>query len=178
MLVPGPVVVVGDSFATGTGALVGHGYPDYLRMFLARDVRVVAAGGCGFVNRGRWGTHRCRRWMVPRKTEILVIQSSANDRRFPPHQIKRAMNDYLDGVARISHTMIFGAIWCGEDDRELLHMVSRVAEDVATERSLPFVDTRRWPTAPDLYRVDGHPTDAGHRMIAEKIAAAVLKQWQ
>ncbi|WP_375500614.1 SGNH/GDSL hydrolase family protein [uncultured Jatrophihabitans sp.] len=166
-------VVIGDSFARGTGSSDGVGYPILLGRRLDCRIRVVAAGGCGFVNTGRWGPHRRRRWLVPKTAEFLLIQSSANDRRSPDQAIEQAMNDYLDRLHFSARVIITGAIWCGQDERNLLHRVTAVAQSVASVRGVEFIDTREWHLEPSLFHEDGHPTDDGHDAIAEMLADSI-----
>ena len=181
---PGPLVIVGDSYATGVGASSPCvAYPALLARHLGIPVKVVAAGGCGFLARGPaygpfhpLGTHRRRRWRVPRRRRALLLQGSGNDRFASGAELRDAMERYLGGVRGESPVALTGAIWAG-NLRELLPTVAGAAAAVAAAPGHAYLDVADWfgesPDVSLLAADGGHPSDAGHARIAERLAEAL-----
>lgn len=178
-----PIVVVGDSYAAGQGATSTRlGYPTVLAELLDAPVHAVAAGGCGFVSRGpkvgpwRRGAHIKRARQVPRQRRALVLQGSANDRDKPRDVIESAMHEFLDRVGDDGLVIITGAIYTATRQHQL-DTVAEAGRRVADARGHAYVDVSEWfGRTPDphwLAADGGHPSDEGHRVIAEHFAGVL-----
>lgn len=176
------IVVVGDSYARGVGASSkSNAYPAMLGRLLDTRVRVVAAGGSGFTARGpkigpvHKGPHTRRAPLVPARRDLLILHASPNDRLHPPERVAADMERFIARTRGDSPALVVGPVWA-RNRRELLPATADAARRVAEAHGWPFLDAGDWfAGTPDAYLIaDGaHPNDAGHALIADRIAERV-----
>lgn len=180
------VAVVGDSYTNGTdwGGLGGAGWPAQAWQILAEQGRpvvadVAAEGRAGYGVRGDRGSiflDLTARAVQP-DDRLVVFFGSRNDQ---PVAVTDVVNQARDAFGLVRATapsarvLVIGPPWPTADvPVEILRIRDALAA-VARSSGARFVDplAEGWFVGrPDLIAADGvHPTDAGHRYLAEKIA--------
>lgn len=183
---PTRVAVIGDSYTEGTpvgGATSGTNWTSQVVPLLHQQgidvtVAVKGAGGSGYVATGGYGV--TFRQLVPSvvtpDTDLLVVFGSRNDSEHPDVQREAAAT--FTAARLISPDIKILAIGPEWIDGNVPGSVADTRDEVraaAAAARVDFVDplAEGWFAGPDhqLIGSDGwHPTDAGHRYMAEKIA--------
>jgi lysophospholipase L1-like esterase len=180
-------VFLGDSYTTGlNGAGMGRrGWPAIVGRTLGWRTVNLAVAGTGFMNPG-WtnqpvGTRVAA--AIRQKPDVVVIASGHNDWHWSAATTARAADAVLDRLHRAlpdAVLVIVAPIWSnGTPPARCLDLRDHLRR---TARSLHaiFVDplADRWfaGTRQRLIGGDGiHPTDAGHRYIAQRILEAIAR---
>ncbi len=180
-------VFLGDSYTTGwNGSGFGtHGWPSIVSStFRWKDVNLAVAG-TGYLNPGWTGTPISSRVSaaIDQNPDVVIVAAGHNDSKWSAAVTGRAADDVLDRLRRAlpgARLVIVGPVWPGgrAPARCLLlrnHLRARAQAIGAT-----FVDPigERWFAGSRIKLIgpDGiHPTDAGHRYMAERILADLAK---
>lgn len=180
------VLVLGDSYTEGGGAEPAtKGYAYLLGKPLAWRVTVNGVAGSGYVNPGAHGNNRYLQRLPAlqgRRFDLVVVQGGSNDRDVAYPVLRDAVAQTIDGV----HATFPGAAVLllgpstpyGKPDPTRLLAQCTLAEYAAAQH-LTFLDPigdawfvpgdGTWAANP----VDAHPSNAGHRRIADRFVADV-----
>jgi lysophospholipase L1-like esterase len=182
------VAIIGDSYTSGS-AIGGNGAANWTsvaRDLLAADgypldLAVLGLSGSGYVRVG--GTGLTFTGGVPtvvtERTQLVVVFGSINDGSSAPAAVAASAAEAMQRIDRAApdaQILIIGPQWIdGDPPASLLAIRDAVASTVATHPRLVFVDplAEGWfgHESASLIGSDGlHPTDAGHRHLAELIA--------
>jgi len=185
------VSIVGDSYTSGS-AVGGNGPANWTavaRRLLADDgypvdLSVLGLSGSGYVRVGGTGTTFTDAipGAVTDQTQLVVVFGSINDGSSDPAAVASSAElalQRIDLAAPQALVMIIGPQWIDADPpANLLAIRDAVATAVAAHPRASFVDplAEEWfgGAASSLIGRDGlHPTDAGHRHLAELIAPRI-----
>ncbi len=178
-------VFLGDSYTTGwNGAGIGRrGWPAIVGRTLGWRTVNLAVAGTGFMNPG-WTNQTVGARVaatIRQKPDIVVVAAGHNDSRWSVATTARAADAALDRLHRALPDAVFvvvAPIWSNAtpparclDLRDHLRRTARSMHAI-------FVDplAGRWFAGirQRLIGPDGlHPTDAGHRYIAERFLEAI-----
>ncbi len=178
-------VFLGDSYTTGmNGAGIGRrGWPAIVARTLGWRMANLAVAGTGFMNPG-WtnqpvGTRVAA--AIRQKPDVVVIAAGHNDSRWSAATTARAADAVLDRLHRAlpeAVLVVVAPIWSNGtpptrclDLRDHLRRTARSIHAIFVD---PLAD--RWfsGTRQRLIGPDGiHPTDSGHRFIADRILEAI-----
>ncbi|GLZ51822.1 hypothetical protein Acsp07_14390 [Actinomycetospora sp. NBRC 106378] len=183
------VAVIGDSISQGT-KLGGVGRANWTSIVgVARGWTVtdVAVGGTGYVYASP-GTQDFAAGQLDRAVAVrpttVVVQGSRNDGLTPLPQVSAAAADLyrqlqqrLPGVRLI----VIGPVWSDGTITPSLEALSDAVRAPALAAGATYIDPIRenWfagadTASPPLIGSDGvHPTDAGHRLIADRVQRAL-----
>ncbi len=183
------VAVIGDSISQGT-KLGGVGRANWTAIVgAARGWRVtdVAVGGTGYVY-ATPGTQNFAAGQLDRAVaaapSTVLVQGSRNDGLVPLPQLSaaaadlyRQLQDRLPGV----RLLVIGPVWSDGRICPSLDALRDAVRTPALAAGATFVDPigDNWfagaaTTQPPLIGSDGvHPTDAGHRLIADRVLRAL-----
>ncbi|GAA2093672.1 SGNH/GDSL hydrolase family protein [Actinomadura alba] len=185
------VMFLGDSYtAGGRESPPARTYAADTARLLRWQVIVGGRGGTGFATPGSKREpfaalfERQLSWRPP--PDMLIVSGGHNDRNRPPAQVGTAARDLLFRVkARWpgTHLVLLGPMWGTGTPEPSVLRIRDALEGVAHEVGIPFIDPLReqWITgdlrdgtgnAPHyILRDRVHPTPAGHRYIATRLAA-------
>jgi lysophospholipase L1-like esterase len=185
------VAIIGDSYTSGS-AVGGNGAANWTAV--ARDLleadgypvdlAVLGLSGSGYVRAG--GTGLTFTEGVPKivtdRTQLVVIFGSINDGASAPDAVAASAAQALQNVDLVApgvRIVIIGPQWInGDPPANLLAIRDGLASTVGGRARLTFVDplAEGWfgDSSAALIGSDGlHPTDAGHRHLAELIASRI-----
>ncbi len=180
-------VFLGDSYTTGwNGAGLGaRGWPR--RIGLAKGWRTVnlAVAGTGFINPG-WTNQPVRSRVtaaIRQHPDIVFVAAGHNDSRWSAAATAKAADKVIDRLHKaLPHAVlvIVAPIWPnGSPPARCLSLRDHLRRKAAALHAI-FIDplAERW-FAGKYHRLIGsdgiHPTDAGHRRIAERVLADLAK---
>jgi lysophospholipase L1-like esterase len=185
---PGPgstAVYLGDSYTSGwNGAGIGaRGWPRLVDAARGWKTVNLAVPGTGFINPG-W-TNQPIESRVARairaRPDVIVLAGGHNDSRWSPAATARAADAVIDRLRRSAPDavlVIVGPIWAnGSPPRRCLDLSAHLSRKAAAVGAV-YVDplAGRW-FAGARHRLIGpdgiHPTNAGHRFIADRILEAL-----
>lgn len=180
------VLVLGDSYTEGGGARPAtKGYAYLLAKPLRWRVSVKGVAGSGYVNPGAHGDNRYLQRLPAlkgRTFDLVVVQGGSNDRDVPYPALRDAVAQTIDGVRAMfpgAAVVILGpSTPYGKPDPTRLLAQCTLAEYAAAQH-LTFLDPigEAWFVPGDGKRdanpADGHPSNAGHRQIADRFIADV-----
>jgi lysophospholipase L1-like esterase len=180
------VLVVGDSYTAGTpiGGLGPAGWAHLVADDLGITVDVAAAGGSGYVAKGPTG-HTFTDLVSAAGTgyDAVVFFGSRNDPGDRTAVQTGANRAFIAARAATpdGKLLVVGPPWVNAKPPASIQAVRVAVQNAATAAGATFVDPldRGWfYDRPELIGSDGvHPTDAGHRYLADLIGpelAAVL----
>lgn len=188
---PVAVTVIGDSFTAGTeyGGQGGAGWPMLAAVKLRGqgvDVAMArpAQEGAGWVEPNSKGTVFATevKGNVSEATSLVVLFGSLNDGSIPPEVLTPAVVATLADVkaaAPNARLLVIGPPTLGRGTPEKPGKMPAVRDAVkagADAAGAVFVDpiAENWFSDPAFIGADGvHPSDAGHQMMAEKIAPLI-----
>jgi lysophospholipase L1-like esterase len=180
------VLLVGDSYTYGGGAVpLSEGYAYKVAAPLGWDLTRDGAWGTGYVNPGTQGLGRFgdRLWKHPADAySLVVIQGSSNDERYDSGTVKGGVNMTVRTVQRRyphAQLLLVGLTTpYGSPSADRVR-VNSVVRGYAAEKGVLFVDPLAerwfvpgdgsWAANPD----NGHPSNAGHRRIADRFVQDV-----
>ncbi|KRD20714.1 hypothetical protein ASE48_02725 [Mycobacterium sp. Root265] len=186
------VAVISDSYTTGTdlGGLGANGWPALAWRMLADQGRsvtadVAAEGRAGYGVRGdhnsTFGDLTAR--AVRPDDALVVFFGSRNDQPVDALEVAGLARNALELARRRAPTarlLVIGPPWPTADVPVRITQIRDALAVVATASGARFVDplVERWFVGrPDLIAVDGvHPTDTGHRYLAERIAGLIAAE--
>lgn len=186
------IAVISDSYTTGTdlGGLGDNGWPALAWRILAAQgtpvtADVAAEGRAGYGVRGdhnsTFGDLTAR--AVRPDDAVVVFFGSRNDQPVEPLDVARLASSAYDLARRTApaaRLLVIGPPWPTADVPVRILQIRDALSLVARMSGARFVDplAERWFVGrPDLIAVDGvHPTDAGHRYLAERIAALIAAE--
>ena len=175
------VVVIGDSFTSGSDMNAGPTWAERLGAKQHWNLHRDGESGTGFLNDGPTRSFQKRLPDVIKKyasPDMVIVAGGHNDiARFPPAQIDRAAGEVLDQLhdawpdARVE---LLSPLVSGTPTEASLAQTARFRE-VATRHHADFIDVSRFlDGVPGGIGSDGiHPTDNGHSILARKIAASL-----
>lgn len=183
------VAVIGDSYTAGSaeGGEGPNGWTERAWQTLARRGVPVAAdvaseGGAGYGVRGNRGglfwdlTARS----VQADDALVVFFGSRNDQDVDPVEFTRMVRDTLDLARRVTVSakmLVIGPPWPTAEVPDTVLRIRDILSGEARGVGAEFVDpiAGGWFVGrPDLIGADGvHPTDAGHRYMADKIVPLI-----
>jgi lysophospholipase L1-like esterase len=182
------VAIIGDSFTEGSdeGGLGWRSWPavmrhDLLETGVTVDLTVSAEGSAGYAHPGRdQNIFSDNADVLGVDDDLVIFFGGVNDGDVDPVGLKTAVHTTLakakTAAPRAKFIVIGPALPTG-DPPDAMITVRDVIRDQANEAGIEFVDpiAEKWLVdAPELIGADGfHPTDRGHRYLAEKIAALV-----
>ena len=173
------VTFVGDSWTAGEGATDGRGYAVRTGEVLGWDYDVLGVGGSGYTRRGGGATfgQRVDR-AVATDADVVVVQGSLNERNARPDVLAAAA---LATLSRLSSevdpgtlVLVVGASYSPGTPDPTIDWINAAIGAAAERLGLLFVDpaAENW-TDPDeatIWADPDHPNDAGHQLIADRLA--------
>ncbi|MGK2869782.1 MAG: Rv0518 family GDSL lipase [Mycobacterium sp.] len=186
------IAVVSDSYTTGTdlGGLGTNGWPALAWQILAGQGRpvtadVAAEGRAGYGVRGdhdsTFGDLTAR--AVRPDDALVVFFGSRNDQPVEALDVAglaRSAFELARRQAPSARLLVIGPPWPTADVPVRVIQIRDALAMVAGASGARFVDpiAEGWFVGtPDLIAVDGiHPTDSGHRYLAERIAGLIAAQ--
>ncbi|MDL5159132.1 SGNH/GDSL hydrolase family protein [Actinomycetospora termitidis] len=183
------VAVIGDSISQGTklGGLGRANWTSIVGASRGWKVTDVAVGGTGYAYASP-GTQTFAAGQLERAVAAgpgtVVVQGSRNDGLTPLPQVSaaaadlyRQLQERLPGVRLI----VIGPVWSDGTITPSLEALSDAVRNPALAAGATYIDPIRenwFATAagaqPPVIASDGvHPSDAGHRLIAEKVLRAL-----
>jgi lysophospholipase L1-like esterase len=181
----GPAVILGDSYSSGyVGAGLGaNGWPAIVSAAFGWQLHNLAVPGTGFVNPG-W-TAQPFGTMVAEAIRlhpgVVIVAGGHNDRRYGTSRTATAAGAVLDRLRSglpDAVIVVVGPIWFdGSPATSIVALRDYLRKKAASIHAL-FIDPLRpgW-FAGASHRFIGpdgiHPTDAGHRHIAQLVLAAL-----
>jgi lysophospholipase L1-like esterase len=176
-------VFLGDSYTTGWNGygLGARGWPTIVGRALGWRVINLAVAGTGFVNPGWTNQPLATRIAsaIRAKPQVLVVATGHNDRRFGASAAAAASHRDLARLRRAlpnALILVIAPIWAdGRPPASLLGLRNALKREAATIGAL-FLDplSGGWFAGPSHRLIGGdgiHPTNAGHRHIAELVLA-------
>jgi lysophospholipase L1-like esterase len=186
------VAVVSDSYTTGTdlGGLGTNGWPALAWQILAGQgepvtADVAAEGRAGYGVRGdhnsTFGDLTAR--AVRPDDALVVFFGSRNDQPVDAMDVAGLARTAFELARRQAPTarlLVIGPPWPTADVPVRITQIRDALDRVARASGARFVDplAERWFVGrPELIAVDGvHPTDLGHRYLAERIAHIIAAE--
>ncbi|GAA0367419.1 SGNH/GDSL hydrolase family protein [Actinoallomurus spadix] len=191
-----PVVMfLGDSYTTGKlGQEPEQTYAAETARLLGWQVILGGYRRTGFIAKGQVGKDFARlfadqlSWRPA--PDLVIVSGGHNDRRYPAQDVGEAARRLLDTVRQrwgSTRLLLIGPMWGGGDPPEEVMAIRDSMAQAAAEMKVPFIDPlqEQWITgdrkkgtgnAPEYILSDGtHPTAAGARHIAERLAADLRK---
>lgn len=185
------VAVIGDSFTSGSseGGVGPNGWPALARKSLGDenidiDIRYAPEGGAGYAAVGNYGGVFGDQVdaVVGIASDLVVFFGSTNDGVAPPDELRTAVGDDLaraKALAPNAKLLVIGPTWPTPEPPAEMVGARDILRDQATAAGAVFVDplAERWiAEAPQMIGGDGiHPTDEGHKYLAEKIAPVIAR---
>jgi lysophospholipase L1-like esterase len=186
------VAVIGDSYTTG-GDLGGLGpkgwtaraWGELAERRIPITADVGAEGGAGYGTRGNRGSlFEDLTARTVRPDDVLVVFfGSRNDQGVDPVQVSVLAYGTYQLARRIAPSatfLIIGPPWPTPDPPAAVVRIRDALQYQAQIAGATFVDpiAERWFVGmPELIGADGvHPTDAGHKYMADKIAPLIAAQ--
>ncbi|MGK2901847.1 MAG: Rv0518 family GDSL lipase [Mycobacterium sp.] len=186
------VAVVSDSYTTGTdlGGLGANGWPALAWKSLARRGRpvtadVAAEGRAGYGVRGDHGStfgDLTARAVHP-DDALVVFFGSRNDQPVDAVAVAGLARSAFELVRRkapAAHLLVIGPPWPTADVPSRVAQIRDALARVAQVSGARFVDpiAEGWFVGrPELIAADGvHPTDTGHRYLADRIAKLIAAE--
>lgn len=183
------VLVFGDSWTYGTAASEReNGYAYRLAGLGGWHVTVAGEPASGYLRQGMWGRTFGERIAVLDEAidpDLVVLQGSINDRILPARGYRDAVDEAWDAMAEKfpdAEMLVLGPAPQVLPVERATARIDRDLAELAGERGWRYVSpvADEWIT-PDNYLdvIDtsdagkDHPSDAGHRYLAEQVAAAV-----
>ncbi|WP_162893316.1 SGNH/GDSL hydrolase family protein [Microbacterium halotolerans] len=183
------VLVFGDSWTYGQAATERvHGYAYRLAAIGGWRVTVAGEPASGYLRAGVWGrTYRERIDLLDPALDpdLVVVQGSINDRRLGADGYRGAVVEAWDALADRfpdAQMLVLGPAPQVLPVEKATARIDRDLAELAEVRGWPYVSpiADEWIT-PDNYldvidtseQGSDHPSDAGHRFLAEQVAAAV-----
>lgn len=186
------VAVISDSYTTGTdlGGLGPNGWPALAWPMLADQGRpvtadVAAEGRAGYGVRGdhnsTFGDLTAR--AVRPDDALVVFFGSRNDQPVDALEVAGLARTAFELARRRAPTarlLVIGPPWPTADVPLRVIQIRDALATVAEASGARFVDplVERWFVGrPELIAIDGvHPTDTGHRYLAERIAGLIAAE--
>jgi len=186
------VAVVSDSYTTGTdlGGLGANGWPALAWRMLADQGRpvtadVAAEGRAGYGVRGdhnsTFGDLTAR--AVRPDDALVVFFGSRNDQPVDALEVAGLARNAFELARRRAPTarlLVIGPPWPTADVPVRITQIRDALALVAMASGARFVDplVERWFVGrPELIAIDGvHPTDIGHRYLAERISGLIAAE--
>ncbi|MEX7471534.1 GDSL lipase [Mycobacterium adipatum] len=186
------IAVISDSYTTGTdlGGLGVNGWPSLAWRILAEEGRPVAAdvaaeGRAGYGVRGdhnsTFGDLTAR--AVRPDDALVVFFGSRNDQPVDAIEVAGLARNAFELARRRAPTarfLVIGPPWPTADVPVRIMQIRDALAIVAQASGARFIDplVERWFVGrPELIGVDGvHPTDIGHRYLAERIAGLIAAE--
>jgi lysophospholipase L1-like esterase len=176
-------VFLGDSYTTGwNGAgIAARGWPKLVANALGWKTMNLAVAGTGFVNPG-WTNQPLGSRVaeaIRLKPDIVFVAAGHNDSRWSDGATARAADRAIDRLRRglpDAMIVIVGPIWpSGRPPARCLELRDHLRHKAASIDA-EFIDPLRegWFAGANgrLIGADGiHPTNAGHRQMAERVLA-------
>lgn len=180
------VLVLGDSYTEGGGAEPAtKGYAYLVGKPLGWRVTVNGVAGSGYVNPGAHGNNRYLQRLpalAGRSFDLVVVQGGSNDRDVAYPVLRDAVSQTIDAVRSTfpgAAVVLLGPSnpYGKTDPTRLLAQCTLAG--YARAQHLTFLDpiAESWFVPGDGKRdanpADGHPSNAGHRQIADRFVADV-----
>ena len=189
---PTRIAVIGDSYTAGSdeGGMGPRSWTELTWDLLAQrgveiDADVAAEGGAGYGQRGSRGRvfEDLTAQAVQRSDALVVFFGSRNDQPVDPQKFPSLAASAFK-LARFTAPdakfLIIGPAWPTATPPPEVLKIRDSLRAVASAGPAQFVDpiAEGWfVDRPELIGADGvHPTDAGHRYMAERIAPLIYSQ--
>jgi lysophospholipase L1-like esterase len=181
------VAVIGDSFSAGTlqGGLGATNWTALLgrdRGWRVVDTAVVGTGYLAAVpGTADYAGSQLDAALAP-GPDLVVVQGSINDGELPPDRVAAAAAGLYAAIharAPLARLVVVGPAWPGDTPPASTLAVRDAVGEAARAAGATWIDpmTEQWfgePSARTLIGADGlHPTDAGHRLMADRTADAL-----
>lgn len=164
-----PIVAVGDSYTSGTGAPEGQAFPDHLERSL--DVPVVNAGAHG--ETAEEARPRLERDVLAHEPRLAIVEFGVNE-AFRGHPVNRTA-EALDALVEPIRERGIPVVLVGVHFRDYQENFDRALQNLSEEHETGLVldvldgvledpDTRS-----DRY----HPNGDGYEIMAERVRPAV-----
>ncbi|GGV13635.1 hypothetical protein GCM10010182_37900 [Actinomadura cremea] len=189
---PPVVMFLGDSYTVGeVGVVPEETYASATARLLGWQVIVGGRGGTGFVKTTNGeddflGMFELQLGWRP-APDMLIVSGGHNDRRLTGPEVAAAARTLLDRATQRwpgTHLVLMGPMWGSGSPTPQVLGVRDALKQLAGRLGVPFVDpiAEQWITggpmgggnAARYIKRDGtHPTPAGHRYMATRLAADI-----
>lgn len=186
---PAHVLVIGDSWTYGMAATEReNGYAYQLGELGGWTVTVDGEPGSGYLKTGRWGNtfaDRIARLDAEMAPDLIVVQGSINDRWLPEDGYSDAVETAWGALETIFPDAAIVVLGPAPQALPVETPTARIDRDLAalaSARQWPYVSPIQdeWITSDNYDAVidtsdvgRNHPSDDGHRFLAEQVAAAI-----
>lgn len=176
------VVLIGDSYTTGTRVDSGNGHRWPQLLDLAEPIHevVLARYGSGYVHAGPTGKpFSADASRVPRDAAVVLVFGSRNDVEDAEDVRDAALAFYAELHARAPQAQLVAVAppWVDDDVPDYLWDDRDALKDAAEEGGVTFVDALadEWIRDSDGLIGEGsiHPNDAGHAYLAAKLTPVI-----
>jgi lysophospholipase L1-like esterase len=183
------VVVIGDSYTVGSdeGGRGDRGWPTLVwkavdKQNVRLSLKVHGEGGAGYVQRGIHGGVFGQKIVesVGIADDLVVLFGSGNDVDVPPDDLVSTVRDDFAKVKQLApraKMLVIAPVWPAPNLTPRNLRVHDILRDHAAQVGATFVDpiAQRWIVdTPQLIGGDGvHPTDDGHKYLAQKISPLI-----
>jgi lysophospholipase L1-like esterase len=184
-----PVAVIGDSYTAGTaeGGMGERGWPALVwRRLSEQGVSVAptvdATGGSGYVNPGPFGVTFLDAVdrTITADDEVVVVFGGTNDVGQSLDELGTAAREAMRTIrerAPAAKLIVVGPVWPGPSPSDAAVATDDVLREAAESEGATYVDPleEAWlADTPELIGADDvHPTDGGHRYLADRLWAVI-----
>lgn len=186
------VDIIGDSYVAGSEQ-GGYGAANWTKIVGSRfytesrplDMNVIGNPGAGYIVRGgdKFTFAEAATARLRSTADLVLVFGSRNDGRQDPDAMTAAATKlYQDIRHRAPHAklVVVGPAWVDKQVPSFIAADSKAIAGAAAGAGAEFVDPLRegWFFGADAKLIGGdgvHPTDAGHRYLAEKMYAIIDK---
>jgi lysophospholipase L1-like esterase len=170
------VAFLGDSYTGGShmGGNGATGWPALLSAAKGWRFQLYAVGGSGFVSPGSGNSTFAQRVpaIIAAGPSIVFVEGGHNDLGKNPEPAIITTIDELRAGLPSAQIIVLSPIWPNSHPPAALTPIADALRTEAAKVRAVYVDTSGWFAGPysSLIGSDGtHPTDAGHRRIAQQL---------
>lgn len=174
--------VIGDSWTDPAWGGWGWeaGWPTLVARRLGLDLANTGKGGAGYVSPNGVG------WTYPLQVDTragagadaVIVWGSVNDSAQTPAAVQAAASRVYAGVRALCPAavlLVYGPQWWDTTPWPAMAGLTRAVRDAAQNAGALFVDPLMWMQGrADLIDGTGHPTQGGHRLLADRIDEDLL----
>ena len=182
---PRRIAFLGDSYTVGVGAdALDQGFAPLAARALHWPFHLYGEGGTGYTNPGvgDQGTFSDRvADVVAVNPAVVVVEGGLNEEDAPPREIQDAARETFSALRAQLPTatvLTLGPFDTPGSDPESLESARAAIRQAADATGVTYVDTAGWldPSDPQGFADSSHPTQAGHRTIAQLLIEVLRRE--